>query len=293
MALDLGTEPIFESTSESGGDEPAGPPAERAAARRPADEADVGTESGGEEMTATQAAEGALKRRKWTGTEEVQRKWLISTAKDIELDRCAWDLQLCHGQTRALDEGHVARLKASLEERPPTAPVRVCLWENSADRKFYFLSGQHIGRAVKKIREDRETQGLGLQRWHTHVCADVLKFETPLWQRQLMAGASNASTRLHRSTTIAECLRQVVKLEADPELAVHDRILRAVVQCGLNVTGTSPVCTLSSELRARSSDCIARVASTSGIRGNLHCATVCIYYARVVVAFLVATTTRA
>jgi hypothetical protein len=261
MALDLGTEPIFES-SESGGEDPVGPTAERATARQSAAEADVGTESGGEEMTATQAAEGALKRRKWTGTEEVQRKWLTSTAKDIEIDRCAWDLQLCYGQTRALDEGHVMRLKASLEERPPTAPVRVCLWENSADRKFYFLSGQHIGRAVKKIREDRETQGVGLQRWHTHVCADVLKFETPLWQRQLMAGASNASTRLHRSTSIAECLRQVVKLEVDPELAVHDRILRAVEQCGLNVTGTSPVCNHSSQLRARSSVCSSHDGTT-------------------------------
>ena len=243
MALDLGTEPIFDSPSESGGDAAVGKPTGRPDARHPAadpEEHDVAMVSGGEEVTATQAAEGALKKHKWTGTEEMQREWLTSTAKDIEIGRCAWDLQLLYGQSRALDEGHVARLKASLEKRPPRASVRVCLWENSADRKSYVLSGQHIGRAVKKIREDRETQCLGLQRWHTHVCADVLKFETPLWQRQLMASASNASTRLHRTTSIAECLRQM--LEAEPELAVHDRILRAVEQCGLNVTGTSPVC---------------------------------------------------
>ena len=91
-----------------------------------------------------------------------------------------------------------------------------------------------------------------MQRWHTHVAADVLRFETPLAQRQLVAGASNASTPLHRTTStplhrttsIAECLRQVLKLESEPDLAVHDRILRAVEQCGLNVTGTSPVCNL-------------------------------------------------
>jgi hypothetical protein len=209
--------------------------------------------SGGEEPSATQALEAGLKKRKWQGTEEVQRKWLTSTNKEIELDRCAWDLQCQFGQTRALDEAHVSRLKASLEERPPTAPLRVTLWENTADRKFYFLSGQHIGRAVKKIREAREAQGLGVQRWHTHVAADVLRFETPVAQRQLVAGASNASTRLHRTTSIAECLRQVLKLECEPDLAVHDRILRAVEQCGLNVIGTSPVCNMSHLLRARSS----------------------------------------
>ena len=54
-----------------------------------------------------------------------------------------------------------------------------------------------------------------MQRWHTHVDADVLKFETPLWQRQLVAVASNASTRLHRTTSIAECLCQVLKLESE------------------------------------------------------------------------------
>ena len=91
---------------------------------------------------------------------------------------------------------------------------------------------------MKKIREECVSQGLGVQRWHTHVAFNVLKFETPLWQRQLVAGASNASTRLHRTISIAECLRQVLKLESEPDLAVHARILRAVEQCGLNITGT-------------------------------------------------------
>ena len=87
---------------------------------------------------------------------------LTATNKNIELDPCAWDLQCQYGQTRSLDEGHMAWLKASLEERPLTAPLRVSLWENTADRKHYFLSGQHIGRAVKKIREERESRGLGV-----------------------------------------------------------------------------------------------------------------------------------
>ena len=145
MLGDLGTEPIFEGSSESGGgDPPARQPAGKPAARRdvaPPADVDAGMESGGEEPSATQALEAGLKKRKWQGTEEVQRKWLTATNKDIELDRCAWDLQCQFGQTRALDEAHVTRLKASLEERPPTAPLRVTLWENTADRKYYFLSG--------------------------------------------------------------------------------------------------------------------------------------------------------
>ena len=159
--MDLGTDPIFEGSSESGGDEPpARQPTGEAVARRPAappEDADAGMESGGDDPSATQAQEVGLKKRKWQGTEEVQRKWLTATNKDIELDRCAWDLQCQYGQTRALGESHVARLKASLEERPPTAPLRVSLWENTADRKYYFLNGQHIWRAVKKIREERKS----------------------------------------------------------------------------------------------------------------------------------------
>ena len=154
--MDLGTDPIWEGSSESGGEQPpARQPAGDPPASRPAtqpEDADVVMESGGEDPSPTQALEAGLKKRKWQGTEEVQRKWLTATNKDIELDRCAWDLQCQYGQTRALGEGHVARLKASLEERPPTAPLRVSLWENTADRKYYFLSGQHIGPAVKEIR---------------------------------------------------------------------------------------------------------------------------------------------
>ena len=66
----------------------------------------------------------------------------------------------------------MARLKASLEERPPTAPLRVSLWENTADRKFYFLSGQHIGQAVKKIRDERENP-------KASVCSGGI----PMWRR--------------------------------------------------------------------------------------------------------------
>ena len=91
MLGDLGTDPIFEGSSESGGeDPPARPTAGKPAARRPdppPEDVDAGMQSGGEEPSATQALEAGLKKRKWQGTEEVQRKWLTATNKDIDLDR--------------------------------------------------------------------------------------------------------------------------------------------------------------------------------------------------------------
>ena len=238
---DLGTEPIFEGSSESGGEgPPAKQPAGKPAARRPdppPEDVDAGMQSGGEDPSPTQALEAGLKKRKWQGTEMAD----------------------CHQQ------GH----RAGPVCLGPPVPVRANPGPRRGPRRP--SEGQPRGAAPKSAiacvpvgehrrpevllpqwpthwpcgEEDPGGKGIaGVQRWHTHVAADVLKFETPLAQRQLVAGASDASTRLHRTTSIAECLRQVLKLESEPDLAVHDRILRAVEQCGLNVTGTSPVCHL-------------------------------------------------
>ena len=88
-------------------------------------------ESGSDGFTVRPSLEAGSKKRKWTGMEEVQHRWLTGTTKEIELDWCAWDLHCQYGQTRSLDQGYVGRLKAILEERPPTAPVRVSVWENT------------------------------------------------------------------------------------------------------------------------------------------------------------------
>jgi hypothetical protein len=248
MALALGTGAVFDTSAgfKSGDDCPGatqttGDAGDRrhAVAQAHADEA---VESGSDGFTVRPSLEAGSKKRKWTGTEEVQHHWLTATTKEIELDWCVWDLHCQYGQTRSLHQGYVGRLKAILEERPPTAPVRVSVWENTADRQYYSRSGLHIGGAVKNIRDERDKHGWAPQRRHTHVCTDVLKCETPLRQRQRVAGASNAGTSRHRTTGNGEHLRQVLKLKSEPDLGVHGRILGAPGQYGLNVTGTSPVC---------------------------------------------------
>ena len=136
--------------------------------------------------------------------------------------------------------------------------VRATAWHCHDDNRLYLLAGQHIVKAIAKIRADRESKGLQLEKWHRLVQVDVLKHETPLDVRKLVAGASNASTRFQRNTTVTECLASILKLEENPSLTINDKILLAVEQCGLNITGASPVCidqlsVICHELRARSS----------------------------------------
>ena len=74
------------------------------------------------------------------------------------------------------------------------------------------------------------------------VNAVIMKPETPLHHGRTVAGASNASARLQRTTGITECIRQILALESDPDLSQTDRILTAVENCGLNAPSSSPVC---------------------------------------------------
>ena len=248
MALDVGTGTVFDTSggSKSGNDCPGATqtPGYAGDRRHPVAQAyaDEALGSGSDGFTVRPSPQDGSKKRKWTGMEDVQHRWLTATTKEIVLDRCVWALHCQYGQSRSLDEGHVGRLQAILDERPPTAPVRVSVWENTADRQYCSRSGQHIGGVVKKIRDERDTHGWARQRWHTHVCTDVLKCETPLWQRQRVAGGSNAGTSRHRTTGSGEHLRQVLKLKSEPDLGVHGRMLRAPEHYGLNVRGTSPVC---------------------------------------------------
>jgi hypothetical protein len=98
-------------------------------------------------------------------------------------------------------------------------------------------------KAVTMMKTDRLERGLPLERWLTHVRADVMKFSTPLEIRKRIGGAANASTRVTRTTTVSECLRVIYNDKRDVKLI--DKILLAVEECGLNVDANTPVCAIS------------------------------------------------
>ena len=202
--------------------------------------AGAGAGSGAAESDAeADVDDSALKKKGWVGT-GAMGKWFAAVGKDIPIDRLGWDLKLEHGQTRAVDDTHVDHLVNSLILRPPREPVKITVWENQVDKKYYIMSGQHLSRAVQRVKEERQKQGLKLEPWHSTVRADVLKFDTPKATRMTLAGAENASTRIQRVTTVSECLRNLMAdTTAD---TLQDKVLRAVEQSGLNVTDSSPVC---------------------------------------------------
>lgn len=161
--------------------------------------------------------------------------------KEIAIDRLAFDINQQHEQTRTLDDRHVQTLMESLRIRPPLTPVKVTLWENTSDRRHYVIGGQHVTKAIMRLRDERESLGLKLEGWHKTVVADILRFEMPIEERKIIAGALNANTKLFRQTTIAECLRNLLHHDTDPAGSLNDKIIRCVEQCGLN-TASTPVC---------------------------------------------------
>ena len=149
-------------------------------------------------------------------------------------------MRIEYGQSSAIDDAHVGKLMESLSLRPPREPIKVTVWENEADKKFYILSGQHISMAIKKLRDQREKAGLALDEFHKVVRADVLKFLTPISLRKIVSGSENASSRVMRETTVSECLKNFMAGKSGDE--VHDRVTRAVEQPGLNIDTSNPVC---------------------------------------------------
>ena len=186
--------------------------------------------------------ERELKKQKWTGLETINRRYWGSLAKVMSLDSLTFDVHQVHGQTRPIDPVHVKNLMESLTIRPPNHLLRISAWDCVTDRKMYIVSGQHLMRAVMNLRQEREEKGLQVPRWMKNVEVDVLRFETPLSDRRIYAGAMNASTKVARQSTVAECVRLYQTLAVDTELDFNQRVVKAVEMSGLNTPGTNPVC---------------------------------------------------
>ena len=209
--------------------------------RRRRDASPVDTASDDGDVDEGAAAQPDLRKRRWVGTADVNSMWFSAVSKETALEKVSFDLRLEHGQTRPLVQAHVEELVESLRERPPLTPLKVTLWEHTGERKLFVIGGQHLCRALMLLRDDRVKDGMTVPHWMTHVLADIMRSDTPLNKRKLIAGSLNASGRLHRSATIADCVRLMMRDDPGVPSEPTELILQAVEQCGLN-TNVSPVC---------------------------------------------------
>ena len=99
-------------------------------------------------------------------------------------------------------------------------------------------------RAVLFLKDERERKGLTVPYWMNYVKADILRHDTPIEARQLVAGALNASARVQKSSSVSDVLRLIRR--DDPHMAkdMSERIVQAVEACGLNSPNSSPVCSV-------------------------------------------------
>lgn len=135
--------------------------------------------------------------REWQGT-AAATPWVEAVGRLVPMEQLGWDPNREMGQSRVLDDMHVARLIQSLRKWPPLEPVRVTVWDNQGDNNMVLLAGQHLSKAISLIAEERRVEGLAVPEWQRVVRADVLKFATPLSVRQLVAGAFQS---VHHSLT--------------------------------------------------------------------------------------------
>lgn len=183
-----------------------------------------------------------LKKRNWIGTEKIDHNKYSALSRAIDMTKRGWDLKLEMGQCRIFDEAHGATLVDSVRTRPPTAPIRVTVCDRVVDHKYYAMSGQHIAKAGCKLRHERETAGLKLENWHRCVIADIFSPDCPFRECRIVSGSQNTSSRIQRTTSVSECVRMILRLEADAMESLSDRILLTVEQCGVNAHGTTLVC---------------------------------------------------
>lgn len=129
--------------------------------------------------------------RDWQGTAGTTTQWYEAVGRPTPLTKLSWDFACEHGQSRPLDDHHVARLLRSLRNWPPTEPVKVTVWDNQKDGTLVILAGQHIAKAICMLADERTKEGLDLMQWQQTVRADILKFATPIGVREVIAGASH------------------------------------------------------------------------------------------------------
>lgn len=202
-------------------------------------ELDVG--EGDEEGAGARKRKASEKQRQWTSLAGIQETYFEATSKLMPLDRLAWDVNLEHGQSRTVDDAHVEQLVASLTRNPPLEPVTVTLWNHEGENKMYILSGQHVCKALQRVRDERMTQALPIPDWQQLVKAHILKYATPLDVRRTVSGADNAAARMVRQTSVHEVMASILGDKSRDD--VNTKIQNHLEFHGMLEPDTQPVCT--------------------------------------------------
>ena len=116
----------------------------------------------------------------------------------------------------------------------PSEPAHVVVWEAATDGPFFVIAGQHETKALQSIRREKITTE-ALPRYLTEVKATIIRTDTPLSIRRMVASKHQAAQqRVSRVCTsrCAEILLMVHEDEKFRDKSVLDKVLQMIALSG-------------------------------------------------------------
>ena len=128
----------------------------------------------------------------------------------------------------------VATLREQLLLNQPSEPAHIVVWEAATGGPFYVIAGQHESKALQSIRREKITTE-ALPRYLTEVKATVIRTDTPLYVRRLIASKHQAAqqrvTRV-RTSRCAEILLMVAEDEKFRDKTMLDKVVQMIALSG-------------------------------------------------------------
>ena len=176
-----------------------------------------------------------------------EQYWL-EEAVEIPVEELLLDDTAAQGQIRVIEPSAVAERVASMRQAEPVDLLEVRVWESDptgvntgtvsfisgsffpcAGTHKVVLSGQHSVKAMLQIRQEDLAANRDLRPWQTKVRAKVLKNETPLAVRRMIAGDSQFQQRNYKDLKLSDWATLFLKSE---EEQFHMRLAAAVRASG-------------------------------------------------------------
>lgn len=163
--------------------------------------------------------------------EDLVKKW-TARIETVSMEDCEIENEVALGQTRSIDEGHVAEIMMSTGIQPPTDLEPIIVWE-TPEQCLIPVDGQHWVIAAQRMAQKLEEESLDVPRWMTHARATILKTSTPLDVRERIGGRQNAARQVVRQTNVASMARlYLVERSRDPDGSWDEQWISAVEKAG-------------------------------------------------------------